>query len=83
MREPDFNTWRRIPLSIDENYDYLRKGFFKTVFTISFYTVAVALLAVYNFVLFGTRLRGRKNLKGLRKRDWSSPATTCTGSTAR
>lgn len=68
MREPDFNTWRRIPLSIDENYDYLRKGFFKTVFYYLFYTVAVALLAVYNFALFGTRLRGRKNLKGLRKK---------------
>ncbi len=67
MREPDFNAWRRIPLTIGGDYDYLRRGFLKSLFYYIVYTAAAALLSLYNFVLFGTRLRGRRNLKGLRK----------------
>ncbi|MBS7316032.1 MAG: 1-acyl-sn-glycerol-3-phosphate acyltransferase [Clostridiaceae bacterium] len=67
MREPDFTLWRRIPLHIGPDYDYLRRGVFKTMLYGIIYTAAAALLRIFNFVLFGTRLRGRKNLRGLRK----------------
>lgn len=52
---------------IGEDYDYLRRGFFKTVGYYAIRIFAIAVLSVFNFVVFGLKIRGRRNIRKVGK----------------
>ncbi len=58
-------------VNVDKNYVYLPKSFiFKFLSFIFYYIIAIPLISLANLLLFRTRTKGRKNLKGLRKKGY-------------
>lgn len=53
------------PIKMDENYDYLRRGAFSTLFHELLFTFAVFVLRIYNFFVLGLRIKGWKNRRFL------------------
>lgn len=51
----------RVPLALDEHYDYLRRGPVKSALTRAAQAAALAILRVYDFLAFGVRYEGLKN----------------------
>lgn len=61
------NTKTSLNVTVNGDYDYLPKNPFFRLFAFwLYYFVAVPLLTLANFFVFGTRVHGRKNLKSLR-----------------
>lgn len=56
-----FSELPRIPLDLDEHYDYLRRGKAVTLLHRAVFFCALVLLRVYDFLLFGLRIRGWEN----------------------
>ena len=61
MRGIVFNELPRIPLKLDEHYDYLRRGKAVTLVHRTVFFLALILLWVYDFLLFGLRIEGWEN----------------------
>lgn len=61
MRGIVFNDLPRIPLKIDENYDYLRRGALITALHTAVFSAGLLLLRAYDFLLFGLRIEGWGN----------------------
>lgn len=56
-----FNELPRIPLHMDESFDYLRRGRGETALHMAVMSIGLLLLRVYDFLLFGLRIEGWKN----------------------
>ena len=54
--------------SVAEGYDYLRDRWYKRVVSFLLRVIAILVLVPLNFIVFGFRVYGRKNLKLLKKR---------------
>lgn len=62
------NTKTSLNVTVDENYVYLPKHlWFKAFSAILYYVIAIPLLKIFAFFLQTARVRGRKNLKSLKK----------------
>ena len=55
----------RKKLVVDENYEFLPKNIFFRFFSAVLRVLAVGFMYLYNTVVFGMKVEGRKNLKGL------------------
>lgn len=65
------NTKTFLHVTVDENYNYLPKNIFFRIFSFWFYyLVAFPLLQIANLLIFGTRVKGRKNLKNLKRQGY-------------
>ena len=56
-----FNELPRIPLKMDEHYDYLRRGKLISAVHMAAFSIGVFLLRLYDFLVFGLRIKGWKN----------------------
>lgn len=61
MRGIVFNDLPRIPLHMDEGYDYLRRGPLASALHMVVVSLGLLILRVYCFLLFGLRITGWKN----------------------
>lgn len=66
MKAPDFARWKQIPLDV-ERFDYLRDSPLKKFWSDLLVTVVTALLEVFDRLVFGLRVVGKKNRKALGK----------------
>ena len=64
----DFDEVGLTRISVPENYNYIRKGFFYNLCSnILYFVIAVPILAFYTYVILGIRTKGKKNLKEVKK----------------
>lgn len=67
----EMNTNNLKQVDVDANYVYLPKSIlFKLFSFIFYYLIAIPILTVANLLFFRARIKGRKNLKGLRKKGY-------------
>jgi 1-acyl-sn-glycerol-3-phosphate acyltransferase len=64
--ESPVKMWEPLPFTVGENYDYLKKGFFKTLWHYIFRVFAHTVLMIYEYFIVGVRIYGRKNIGNLR-----------------
>lgn len=55
----------RKKIVVDETYEFLPKNIFFRIFSAVLRVIAVGFMMVYNTVVFGMKVEGRENLKGL------------------
>lgn len=65
QEERVFRMWEPLPFSVGEDYDYLRRGFFKRLGSGLLTAVVSLILGVFNRLAFGMRIDGRENLRAL------------------
>ncbi len=61
----------KLNINIDENYKYLPKNWFvKSLYWIMYYCFAYPVLIIYTHLFAGTKTKGKKNLKQLKKQGY-------------
>ncbi|MGN0625897.1 MAG: lysophospholipid acyltransferase family protein [Oscillospiraceae bacterium] len=67
IRTPDFDSWRRIPLRLDQTFSYLRQGFLWRTLSRLLAGLALLILWPVHHIWFGMHFNGRENLRAAGK----------------
>ena len=64
--EQVFHMWEPVRFEVGPGYNYLRDRYYERFFRSVLLNMATAVLTVFNYIWFGTTVKGRKNLKVVR-----------------
>lgn len=61
------HNWEPLKKTIDSSFKYEHKNIFYKIYSFILYYIAFIFLIPFNYIMFGTRIKGKKNLKKVKK----------------